>query len=122
MTETRHTVDTITSDQLDALQDRVAKAERAVNLLADAHRRAETAEQQRDQLKDLLGEAVGWIHEGELRERICAVLNGREEQPTHPFRQHPEADVHVCADCGKWPAHHLHTSDSRSCGCDRCRA
>ena len=65
MSEPRLTVDTINSDQLDALQDRVefyeaalarmrdraevatvraTKAERAANLLADAHRRAEQAE------------------------------------------------------------------------------
>lgn len=40
----RHTVDTITSDALDELYERLRKAERAANLLADSHRRAEAAE------------------------------------------------------------------------------
>jgi hypothetical protein len=30
------------------------------------------------QLRDLLGEAVDWIHEGELRERIVAALDGQD--------------------------------------------
>jgi len=40
----RHTADTITDDELDALYERLAKAERAVNLLADSHRHAEQLE------------------------------------------------------------------------------
>ncbi|MFB7832042.1 hypothetical protein [Streptomyces sp. NPDC056056] len=37
-------IDQLTSDQLDQLYARLDKAERAVNLLADSHRRAEQAE------------------------------------------------------------------------------
>lgn len=44
MTMPRHTVDTITSDALDELYERLAKATRAADLLADSHRRAEKAE------------------------------------------------------------------------------
>lgn len=40
----RTPLDDLTSDALDTLYDRLAKAERAVNLLADSHRRAEQAE------------------------------------------------------------------------------
>ncbi|MFH8797079.1 hypothetical protein [Streptomyces sp. NPDC017941] len=46
MTETRHTADTITDDALDELYERLRKAERAANLLADAHRRADEPEGQ----------------------------------------------------------------------------
>ncbi|MGA5424550.1 hypothetical protein [Streptomyces lavendulocolor] len=42
--EPQHTADTITSDALDRLYERLHKAERAANLLADAHQRAEQVE------------------------------------------------------------------------------
>ncbi|MGA5604029.1 hypothetical protein ACPCUF_23840 [Streptomyces griseoincarnatus] len=41
----RHTADTITDDALDALYERLRKAERAANLLADAHCQAEQVEE-----------------------------------------------------------------------------
>lgn len=44
-------------------------------------RKALEMEADRDRLLALLGEAVDWIPEGELRDRICAALNGREGAP-----------------------------------------
>lgn len=59
------------------------------NDIPSAHHRGEAdavlavRDTELQQLRDLLGEAVGWIHEGELRERICAELNPPQE-PTPP--------------------------------------
>lgn len=40
---------------------------------------------------------------------------------THAFAQVPGVSVLVCT-CGKWPLHHVHTGDRRTCTCDECRA
>ncbi|MFF9898481.1 hypothetical protein [Streptomyces longispororuber] len=45
MSQHRHTASTITDADLDALYERLRKAERAANLLADAHHRAQGAEE-----------------------------------------------------------------------------
>jgi hypothetical protein len=44
MSKPRYTADSITDDALDELYERLRKAERAADLLADSHRRAEDAE------------------------------------------------------------------------------
>ncbi|WP_405391089.1 hypothetical protein OG596_26475 [Streptomyces sp. NBC_01102] len=53
--------------------------------------------------------------------RCLAAQKRATEQ--HPFEQHPDApaSTHVCR-CGKWPDHHIHTSNTTTCGCDTCRA
>ena len=47
-------------------------------------RKALEMEADRDRMLALLGEAVDWIPEGEMRERICAALNPQEQPPVNP--------------------------------------
>ncbi|MCX5201074.1 hypothetical protein OG897_06305 [Streptomyces sp. NBC_00237] len=76
MTEPRHTADTITDDALDVLYSRLAKAVRAVDILADSHRRADRAEAERD---------------GAYRERARLVAHLASLYPSHIGHTDPTA-------------------------------
>jgi hypothetical protein len=39
----------------------------------------------------------------------------------HPYDPVPDVPARVCATCGKWPDHHVHTGDTAACGCNTCR-
>ena len=39
----------------------------------------------------------------------------------HAFEQDLRAETVIVCRCGKWPDHHIHTCDTRTCGCDACR-
>lgn len=69
MTDHRYTADTINDDALDQLYERLAKAERAADLLAGSHRRAEQA---------LAGRATWKAKAEEIerdRDRLAAALD-----------------------------------------------
>ncbi|GHH58280.1 hypothetical protein [Streptomyces candidus] len=94
----RHTVDTITSDALDELYTRLAKAERAANLLADSHRRADAAEAEAAQLnadidsrdKTIRHLEAGLTHERARAERGQAVLTRIRQMTDAWERRLPE--------------------------------
>lgn len=70
--------------ELQQLREQLAEYENAINWHTDCLSCATVLNScyeqtmRAEQAEALLGEAVDWIHEGELRDRICAVLDGRQ--------------------------------------------
>lgn len=92
----RLTVETITSDQLAALYDRLAKAERAANLLADSHRHAEQADAVTAETKRLMERRTTTLRE--RAERAEATIERVRQALRTTFMAGPDAVSVVRAD------------------------
>jgi hypothetical protein len=68
-------LDDLTSDQYDALHERLRKAERAANLLADSHRRADRLTTEITALRDDLRGITGARY---IADALDAILDGSE--------------------------------------------
>lgn len=124
--EPRHTADSITDGDLDRLYARLAKAERAVLLLADSHRRADASEAEAAQLRadlDNRDETIRHLDAGLTHERNRAgqaeselvTVRSAADRVRALHRQVTYCGEQICAECSAYDERDC--TDNSPCPC-----